>query len=797
MKRMQIRRWTTGIMPVVGILLASSASAQTVDIEGIVRDSINGEALPNAVVAIPALGQEVLSDEFGRFALLAVPPGQQLIRVDALGYRSTDFPWSPTQPGPLLLRVSPQAVQLEGVAVETSAELLRPQDRISQVTMSPRDLGGMPTIGETDVFRGLQLLPGVSGTSDASSGLFVRGGTPDENLVLLDGMTIYHVDHFFGVFSAFNSDAIKDVRLFKGGFPSRYGGRTSSVVEMVGKTGNVDEFKVAGGLNLLSGRALAEVPLGGRGSVLLSYRRSYTDVIQSGLFNNIFGTLAGTENDDGTIRLGSFGGGRVPGAEAETPDFHFYDFNGKATYTPSDRDVVAVSVYAGEDDLDESLVARPGPEGNEGDPIDVTDVTQWGNRGASARWSRRWSSRFTSDLLSSYSSYFSDSRTGVDADVLARGFDEQNEVRDFTLRLENSLTVRPGWDIGFGAQHTSNRVTYDRIEQQSDSVIGELDLGSEGALTSAYLHDERRLFDRLELSTGFRLTHYDLTGEWYREPRASIRLELTDRVALKGAWGRFNQFVKRVENEDILEGSRDFWVLADDDLRPASSRHYITGITYETPGYLFDVEAYDKDLDGVSQFSVRSREETDQDLSGAFFSGTGHSRGVEFLAQKKSGRLTGWVSYTLSGVEHDLEGFNDDRPFAASHDQAHEVKVVSSYRVNDWTVSGSFTYGSGTPYTIPESQYPLRLLDGTTFNYVHVGEKNAFRLPSYQRLDLSASRRVERDGWFFDVNASLFNVLGQNNVWYRQFDLTAVPLGITDVTSLGFTPSIGISMGLR
>jgi hypothetical protein len=787
-------------MTVVTLLSApiapTPAPAQTLDIEGVVQDSINGEPLPNASVSIAPLGQRVLSDAFGRFSLLAVPVGAHVIRVETLGYRTTDFPWDGARAGPLVLRLAPQAVELEGISVELSPELLRPDERISEITIAPQSLGSLPTLGETDVFRSIQLLPGVSGTRDASSGLFVRGGTPDENLVLLDGMTIYHVDHFFGVFSAFNSDAIKDVRLFKGGFPARFGGRTSSVVEMIGKTGNVEEFKLSGGMNLLSARALAEVPLGGRGSWLVSVRRSYTDVIRSSLYDNIFGTLSATENDDGTIRTGSFSGG-APNASSETPSFYFYDVNSKATYTPTDRDIVAISLYAGTDDLDESSLRRLGTQEEATNTIDITDVTAWGNRGASTRWSRRWSPRVTTDLLASTSRYFSDSRTGADAGFLSRGLEEENEVRDVTLRLDNTLLLPRGLKFGFGVQHTDHRITYDRVEQQGDSILGSLELAGEGALTSGYMEVDQAFFGRLWITIGTRISAYEPTGETYTEPRASVRFQLTDRIALKGALGRFYQFVKRVENEDILEGSRDFWVLADKDLSPASSEHAIAGIAYETPSYLLDLEGYYKELGGVSQFSVRSRQETDQDLSTAFFSGTGTVRGLEVLAQKKAGRLTGWVSYTLSKVVHDLEGFNDDEPFPASHDQRHELKVVGSYRVNDWTLSGSFTYGSGTPYTIPESQYPLRLLDGSTLNYVHVGEKNAQRLPPYERLDLSASRRFETDRFFIHLNASLFNVLGSANVWYRRFDLTEVPLLTTDVTSLGFTPSLGISIGMR
>ena len=238
-------------------------------------------------------------------------------------------------------------------------------------------------------------------------------------------------------------------------------------------------------------------------------------------------------------------------------------------------------------------------------------------------------------------------------------------------------------------------------------------------------------------------------------------------------------------------------MLADSVLRPTSAQHSVLGVSYETQRFLFDLEGYYKSLDGVTQFSTRSRRGPGQAFTDLFFSGTGVAKGVELLVQKKAGPLTGWVSYSLSRVEYDLDGFNNGEPFAASHDQTHELKTVGIYQLGPWTFSGTWVYGSGRPFTEPESEYVVELLDGTSFSYIHVGGKNAERLPAYHRLDLGATRRFESDRFFYELNVSAFNTYGRNNVWYRKFDLSDGAVVVTDVTTLPFMPSIGFRMGIK
>jgi len=792
------------------LLLGGSSSGlsaqETMDLTGVVRDSASSEAVPNAVVSVRGAPQTTLTDQFGRFSLVGVPHPPQTLEVTFMGYGTVTVSLDEAPEEPIEVSLAPRAIEIEGMTVETSSEIVQPSEEVSQVAMSPGQLNTLPSLGEADIFRSLQLLPGISGTNDASSGLFVRGGTPDENLVLLDGMTVYHVDHFFGVFSAFNPDAIKDIRLYKGGYPARYGGRTSSVVEMVGKTGDTEAFGGSASMNLLSASAVTEVPLGGKGSWLVSARRSYTDIIQTPLYDDIFGTLEGSGGDEDQQTGGGPGaGGPGPSGfggfqqEAEQPSFYFYDINSKLTYTPSVRDVFTASVYTGADNLDESSAGQEftfGQDQTRTTP-DRVDVSNWGNRGASARWARQWSSHFTSDLLAAYSEYFSDGSLEVAATDFGLGFDESNRVSDFTARLDNTWRPSSSSTVDFGLHLTRSDVEYQFDQLRGDSIMRSLELDDHGRLAAGYVEHRWQPTERLDLTTGMRAATFDLTDGLYWEPRASARFELTDGLSLKGAWGRYNQFVKRIENEDVLEGSRDFWLLAGENLAPQSAEHRIAGIRYETPGWLFDVEAYDKDLDGVSQFSTRARTDPGQRLEDLFFNGTGRARGIELLAQRTEGALTGWMSYTLSSVEYELDGFNDGEAFPASHDQRHEIKTVASYQRGPWVFSGTWVFGSGRPYTVPESQYGLNLLDGETISYIHVGEKNGQRLPTYHRLDLSASRRFETERYFYELNLSLYNAYGRDNVWYRQFDLSELPMVVTDVTTLGFTPSIGFRIGLR
>ena len=790
------------------VLSSTPAWAQSVSLSGTVRADDTAETLPYASILIKGTNAGTATNNDGYFVLLDLPRDSLTLQVSYLGYITYELRLLPANiTGPIDIRLQPVTNELDEVTVISEQyTIMKTAERVSQITVSPRELEALPSLGEVDIFRSLQLMPGVSGTNEGSSGLYVRGGTPDQNLVLLDGMTIYHVDHFFGFFSAFNADAIKDVQLYKGGYPARFGGRTSSVVELTGKSGDASNLRIGAGINLLSASSVVEIPLFGKGSILFSARRSYTDIIQSGLYNNIFDLFSDDDNNGG---VQGPGGGPVGGqfgntaAQTEEPSFFFYDLNAKITYRPTSKDVLAISLYNGKDDLDKSR-DQSRTLGNEAQVNIIggtTDLTDWGNTGISGKWSRQWHPRFYSNALIAYSEYFSDyfrftdqEVRNVEADTLLRaiqqGTFEDNNVTDFTLSLDNEWQVRKNHKVEFGAKLSQSNVSYTSIRDDTTTI---LDRDQSGTHYAAYIQDTWQALPFLQITLGGRASYVDLSDEAFVEPRVATNIDLTEKLRLKGAYGRFHQYVNRVVNENVTEGSRDFWLLADgESVEVSESQHIVGGLSYDTGNYLFDIEAYHKDIQGLSEFSLRFQRSgfTGVDAEELFFTGDGIARGIEFLIQKKTGMYNGWVSYTLADVEHTFPGLNDGNSFPALHDQSHEFKMVHNIDLGNWNLSSTWVFSSGKPYTAPVSEYTITLLDGTEQTYVNVGEKNGLRLPDYHRLDVAANYRFEWGDSKGSIGLSLFNLYGRENVWYREFDLTEGDLLLTDINYLGFTPNL-------
>ncbi len=792
------------------------------DIKGYVRDTETNEALPFANVLLKGTSLGAATNTDGYFVIVNAPVGKCTLQIKYIGFATQEVEIENVigEDKTIDIEMERMVIELEGITVEGEVQTVDVSENVSQVVMAPQELLVLPNIGEVDIFRSLQLLPGISGISDGSSGLYVRGGTPDQNLVLFDGMTIYHVDHFFGMFSAFNADAIKDIRVYKGGYPAEFGGRISSVVNLTGKTGDAYDVRYGAGLNLLSGHGVFEFPLSDKGTFLLSARRSYTDFVKSSLYNSLFDFMTGDqESNPVNVPQGGFGGfsrgGRNVATVSENPDFYFYDINSKLTFTPTAKDIFTLSIYRGKDNLDQSQdfsganfafrdTERSSFFSGQGISRQTSELTTWGNTGISGKWSRKLHDRFYSNLLLSYSSYFStyDRNMGFTTDVTAaddsvnffRGgttaSEEDNKVQDLTLRLDNEWHLTNSHDLKIGLGLSRFNSHYFATMNDSINLVNR---ETEAMLSSLYLQDIWKISPSLEFTAGLRGTYYDKTGSNYWEPRASLIYFLSENVKLKGAWGHYHQFINRIANENVLEGSRDFWILADEELEPNFAEHYIVGASYENDNYLFDVESYYKDLDGLVEYTRRvvpRRENTVEAQLRGFYHGAGFSRGIDFLAQKKTGKLTGWIGYSLGKVEYDFPELNNGNPFPASHDRTHELNLVSKYSIGNWDLSATWIYATGKAYTAPESQYFIELLDGSEQSYIHVSDKNTYRLPAYHRLDLSISRSLITNSAKYVFGFSIFNLYNNTNIWYRKYDLDTQPVAVTDVAMLGITPTV-------
>ena len=772
-------------------------------ISGKVMEKETGESLPFATIKIVGTSKGAVTNTDGFFALLNIEELPQNVEVSYVGFKTVIKEITRENVGEvIIIELEGLSEQLEEVIISANEyKILDASSGISKSTLSTKQLTILPNIGETDIFRSLQLLPGVSATNENSSGLFIRGGTPDQNLVLLDGMTVYQVDHFYGFFSAFNSTAIKDVQLHKGAFPAKFGGRTSSVVELTGKSGSFEEMKFGAGVNLLSFNGYIEVPVFKKGSFLITGRRSFTDFLQSGVYKNITNNISQGGSGVGPISAEDFA--------AVNPVSYFYDLNTKFSYKPSEKDVVSISYYSGKDYLDQSrtidrdIVPLRGPAIDVNVNADITELSKWGNEGISAKWGRQWNPRFYSNIILAGSEFFSrfdrDSFLSIyvpaaDSTVFEGNFKtrERNRVKDLTIRADFEYLLDDRHKLEFGATGTRTEVNYANIRDDTVTILGSDQKADYG---SVYLSDTWTPGKKLIFNLGIRYSEYEFDDNPLLEPRFSISYQVHSDFKLKAAFGQHYQFVNRILNENITEGSREFWLLADEELVNLSKAiHYVTGFTYEKDKWLFDVEGYYKDYSGLSEFSLRFRTGLDINAEQLFFTGTGIAKGIEFLVQKKAGNYTGWTSYTLGSVRNTFKDLNDGKEFPALHDQLHEFKMVHTLEHRDYRFGATFIYGSGKPFSEPAGNYSVELLDGKKLNFIGVGNKNGSRIPAYKRIDLSAHYVFDVGKGKGDVGVSIFNFMGWTNTWYYQYDFNQDPPLVTEINYLGRTPNISFNV---
>ncbi len=783
-------------------------SQKDVTVKGTVTDKFTGETLPFVSIRVAGVPVGSNSNVDGYFTVLHVPSDTCTLVFNYIGYLPAEVFLNPGAAlDNLLVELSPSGQELGEVVITAERkDLLQMNEKVSMLKMSTEKLSLLPSLGEKDIFRAFQLMPGVSAANEQTSGLYVRGGTPDQALTLFDGFTVYNVDHLFGFYSAFNANSIKDVQLYKSAFDAKYGGRLSSVVEITGKDGNNRKFNAGAEVGMLSANIWVEKPFNEKWTTIVSARRSWRGPIYNKIFNKFQ-----SENTTTTNQQAPRGpGGNFSGTSLSS---WFYDVNAKTTWKPNKRDIFSLSFYSGKDELDNSQTPGLGGGFGGGSSLEFTDLTDWGNTGASAKWSARWNKKLYSNTLISYSTYFSNRDRTTEGSVILpdndstivikRGTIEHNRLQDFSIKNDWEWKITDRQQLEFGGALTYNDVVYTFSQNDTSSI---LDQHNTGTTATGYLQDKISLFkERLTVTPGLRYTWFSPTGQFYTEPRFNANLQLTKQIKIKAAAGKYHQFVKRVIREDILSGSRDFWVLADNNRLPvSSSEQYVGGASWENKDWVFDAEAYYKPLHGLSEYSLRVNAGPPRpggnsgtvDYEENFYDGNGIAKGIDFLLQKKTGKWNGWVGYTIGEVRHNFPAYGES-DFYASHDVTHEFKLVNLYKWRRWDFSAVWIFASGKPYTAPEGAYTIALLDGTTQDFLNVSSKNAYRLPDYHRMDLAATYHFKLFNGPASLNMSIFNAYNRKNVWYKQFEIVEGQLISSDVNYLGFTPNMTLSVRLR
>ncbi len=732
-------------------------------ISGFVREAVSGESLIGVNIYLPAGKTGTVTNTYG-FYSITLPPSDSVVLVFSyVGFATQTIRLTLNKDIELNAELKP-SVLLDEVFV--SAERMERQIesvRMSTIELQAAQIKSVPSLlGEKDVLKVLQLMPGVQKGSEGSSGIYVRGGGPDQNLIILDDAIVYNASHLFGFFSLFNGDALKSVELTKGGFPARYGGRLSSVLEMNMKEGNKEEWHGEGGIGLISSRVTLEGPLKkGKSSILLSGRRTYADLIIYPLLGE------------------------------EKTGYYFYDFNAKINYDFGRKNKLYLSGYFGDDRFYIKSNTNSVKE-NAG--------LKWGNATATLRWNHL----FTNKLFSNVSAIYSNYSFGIydEYKVIQENKDYYAEyysgIRDFTLKFDMDYIPNPDHWIKTGAISILHRFNpHAFVEEDKSHNIHQREFEhSDGLESGFYIEDAWQPLQTLKLNAGGRFSHFLATKKHYYhfEPRLSVAWRLHNNFALKGSYASMNQYIHMISNTGISLPT-DLWVPATDRIRPQQSRQVALGLVkdFSRHDLTFSVEGYYKTMKnnlGYKEGATFLAIDNPEGGSGVNWEdnvteGRGWSYGVELLLQKKTGRLSGWIGYTLSWTQLQFDSINFGKKFFARYDRRHDISIVSIYKLNSHiTLSGTWVYGTGNAITLPVSDYFISphlpvpdpsnpIMSGGYINGLFAsdfGNKNSFRMGSYHRLDLGIQFRKQKKRGERTWEISVYNTYNRKNPFFYYTD---------------------------
>lgn len=753
-------------------------------LSGYVRDAKTGEELIGVNLVIPNLGEGTSTNVYGYYSL-SLEPALYELSIQYIGYQTQTVKIDLRKDQKLNIELKENSTELEEVTV--SAQKL--DQNVSSVEMSVaqldiKDVKKMPALlGEVDVIRSLTLLPGISTIGEAANGFNVRGGNTDQNLILLDEAPVYNSSHLFGFFSIFNADAVKDVKLYKGGIPARYGGRLSSVVDVRQKDGNNKEYSATGGLGLLSSRLLVEGPIQkSKSAFMVAARRSYADIFLA------------LSND--------------PSISQNT--LYFYDFNTKLNYIISDKDRLYLSGYFGRD------------------VFEINDLFgfDWGNATGSLRWNHLFSDKLFSNFTLVFSDYTYSLGTPEEDEF---NFRLKSTIQDYHFKNQYNYYINSKNEIEFGVE-----AIYYRLKPGEITGSIALQLQEEYALEpSIYFSQELQVATRWTLQYGLRYSSfYNLGSQKVRtyanpdlpnldelvstedfgsgeiieayngleglEPRLSVNYRIDDEKSIKASYNRTRQYIHLISNTSTPTPV-DLYRPAGKYIQPATVHQIATGYfqNFSDNRYEVSIEGYYKDFRNIVDYRNGANLIFNETIETEILPGIGRSYGLEFYLRKREGKLSGWLSYTLSKTELKVENndpllaINAGEWYPANYDKRHDISLVLNYQLTKkWDLGMNFTYQSGRPITPPEGRFSFE-----DFTVPVYRSRNSLRIPDYHRLDLSANYTPPKDPnkkFYSSWSIGLYNVYARRNaysIFFQQepqaegattlsFDTQAVQLAI-------------------
>jgi hypothetical protein len=740
-------------------------------VSGYVKEGKTGELVIGAVVRVKeAANTGTITNEYG-FYSITLPDGTYTLLIGSMGYAEQSTSINLNSDQKLNISLLPEGKQLAEVTVSTRAK----NDNVTNAQMgveniSMKEINQLPVLfGERDVMKAVQLLPGVKTAGEGSSGFFVRGGAADQNLVLLDEALVYNPSHLLGFFSTFNSDAIKDAALYKGNMPAQYGGRLSSVMDIKMKDGNNQEFHATGGLGLIASRLSIEGPIvKDKGSFLVSGRRTYADVF---------------------LKLSS-------DSAINRNQLYFYDLNLKASYRLSDKDKLYLSGYFGQDKLG------------------LADLFgfNWGNSTGTLRWNHQFSPK----LFSNTSVIYNDYSYVVQLNTASLNGSIKSRIQDWNVKEELSFfpntrnfiragfntnyhTIMPGmYSGGFTLPDQPQNRSWENAIYVNNSWKASGDLNVEyGLRVSSFsvLAGENKLYDLNEDgSIADTLQHADgsiVQTYFVPEPRASASYRLSESSSIKAAYSRNAQYLHLISTS-AASNPTDKWVSTNNNIKPEIADQVSAGYfrNFKDNRYEASIETYYKHMQNQIDYRDGANVFSNDALEPQLLYGIGRAYGVELLLRKREGRLTGWIGYTLSRSERKIDGINNGDWYVARQDRTHDISIVGIYQLNPkWTFSGTWVYYTGNAISFPSGKYEID--KQVVFYYT---ERNGYRMPSYHRLDLSATCKFKEHKHFSsELAIGLYNAYGRQNAYaitFRQDPDDASRTQAVQTALFRFVPSV-------
>ncbi|MBC8214156.1 MAG: TonB-dependent receptor [Candidatus Marinimicrobia bacterium] len=739
----------------ITILATFGFSTSLTTISGFITDAESGEALIGANVFLKNTNYGTAANTDGYFVINSVKQGDYILQTSYLGYEFKEIPINITSNKNTRIDVELKSKMIEGEAVEVTAEKKKFQREIltSRITINPLKLRKLPQMGETDLFRTIQMLPGIRSQSELSSGLIIRGGNTDQNLILYDGITVYNPSHLGGVFSNFITEGVHEAELVKGAYPAQYGGRLSGVLDIRSKYGNSKKFAGSVEISLISSKALIEGPIG-KGGFLLTARRTYIDKMIE-IMNN--------------AKIIDF-----------TFPYYFFDFQGNIFQDFTENDRVSFSIYSGDDKFD-------WPE--------ILMGFNWGNRTISARWRHLFNEKLFSNFL------IADSRFWINMDM--GGFlKEDDDIVDRTAKGDLTYFVSDNNQLKFGVELKDLEIHY--LATFNDSIeIAEI---HQTPIYGAIYYNQKLNYHPWVFQVGFRWNYYD----WAEEPltntsRFSVKRLVTDNSAFSFSVGRYYQHIFTMNDEYSIQ-IINAWIAQDKTVPTQYGDQAILGFEYFSYNYNFTAEFYAKTMNNLLVYKEDRASMDDNSgfdnptVSDMFTPSDAVAWGAEFMVEKKVGSVTGNISYTHSYVVKEIA---DEPKYWANWDRRHEFKSMVNWEINKkWSLGSVFQFGDGYPYTKMLGTYPYWEPGNEDPTYQQIpGTRNNERLPNYHRLDVSLTRHFTNSWFDGDFYLNIINIYNHRNIEGVYWDTDSLddgePAEKDELKMLPILPTIGFRINFR